>query len=40
MQNSIQIGSLKANIEEKWNEMSKEFILKAGKSFRRRFDVI
>ena len=34
------IGSLKIAIEEKWNEMSEEFILKASKSFRRCVDTI
>ena len=34
------IGSLKAAIEEEWNKMFEEFILKAGKSFRRRVDTI
>ena len=29
------ISSLKAGIEEEWNKMSEEFILKASKSFRR-----
>ena len=29
------IGFLKTSIEEKWNKMSEEFILKACKSFRR-----
>ena len=32
------IGSLKTAIEEKWNKMSGEFILKVCKSFRRRVD--
>ena len=34
------IGSLKTAIEEEWNKMSKEFILKACKSFQRRVDTI
>ena len=34
------IGSLKIDIEEEWNRMSEEFILKACKSFRRRVDTI
>ena len=34
------IGSLKIAIEEEWNKMSKEFLLKACKSFRRRVDTI
>ena len=34
------IGSLKTAIEEKWNKMSEEFILKACKSFPRCFDTI
>ena len=34
------IGLLKTVIEEEWNEMSEEFILKAYKSFRRRVDTI
>ena len=34
------IGSLKTAIEEKWNKMSEEFILKAWKLFRRRVDTI
>ena len=33
-------GSLKTAIEEEWNKMSEEFILKACKSFRRRVDTI
>ena len=32
------IGSLKTAIEEEWNKMSEEFILKACKSFRMRVD--
>ena len=32
------IGSLKTAIEEEWNKMSEEFILKLCKSFRRGFD--
>ncbi len=32
------IGLLKTAIEEEWNGMSEEFILKACKSFRRRLD--
>ena len=32
------IGSLKSDIDEEWNKMSEEFILKACKSFRRRFE--
>ena len=34
------IGSLKNDIEEEWNKMAEEFILKACKSFRRRVDTI
>ena len=34
------IGSLKTAIEEKWNKISEEFILKARKSFRRRVGTI
>ena len=34
------IGSLKTAIEEEWNKMSEEFLLKACKSFRRRVDTI
>ena len=34
------IGSLKTAIEEEWNEMSEEFILKAYKSFWRRVNKI
>ena len=34
------IGSLKTAIEEEWNKMSEEFILKACKAFRRRVDTI
>ena len=34
------IGTLKTAIEERWNKMSEEFILKACKSFRRRIDTI
>ena len=34
------IGSLGTAIEEGWNKMSKEFILKACKSFRRRVNTI
>ena len=34
------IVSLKTAIEEEWNKMSEEFILKAYKSFRRRVDII
>ena len=34
------IGSLQIAIEEEWNKMSEEFILKACKSFRRRVDTI
>ena len=34
------IGSLKTVIEEEWNKMSDEFILKACKSFQRRVDTI
>ena len=34
------IGSLKTAIEEEWNKMSEEFILKACKSFRRRVNTI
>ena len=34
------IGSLKNAIEEEWNKMSEEFILKVCKSFRRHVDTI
>ena len=34
------IGSLKTAIEEEWNKMFEEFILKACKSFPRRIDAI
>ena len=34
------IGLLKRAIEEEWNKMPEEFILKACKSFRRRVDII
>ena len=34
------IGLLKTAIEEEWNKMSEEFILKSGKLFRRRVDTI
>ena len=34
------IGLLRTTIEEKWNEMPKEFISKAYKSFRMRVDTI
>ena len=34
------IGSLKTVIEEEWNKMSEEFILKAHKLFQRRVDII
>ena len=34
------IGSLKTAIEEEWNKMSEEFILKECKSFRSRVDTI
>ena len=34
------IGLLKTNIEEEWNKISEEFILKACKSFRRHVDTI
>ena len=34
------IGSLKTAIEEEWNKMSEEFILKACKLFQRRVDAI
>ena len=34
------IGSLKAAIEEEWNKMSEEFILKTCKSFQRHLDTI
>ena len=34
------IGSLTSAIEEEWNKMSEEFILKSCKSFRRRVDTI
>ena len=34
------IGLLKTATEEEWNKMSKEFILKAGKSFRSHVDTI
>ena len=36
----LNIGSFKTVIEEEWNEKSEEFILKVGKSFRRRSDTI
>ena len=36
----LNIDSLKATIEEEWNQMSEEFILKACKSFQRRFHAI
>ena len=36
----VNIGSLKTAIEEEWNKMPEEFILKAYKSFRRRVDII
>ena len=36
----LNIGSLKTVIEEEWNKMSEEFILKAYKSFRIRVDTI
>ena len=32
------IGLLKTDIEEEWNKMSDEFILKVCKSFQRRVD--
>ena len=34
------IGSLQTAIEEEWNKISEEFILKACKSFRKRVDTI
>ena len=34
------IGSLKTAIEEKWNKMSEEFLLKVCKSFRKRVNAI
>ena len=34
------IDSLKTAIEEEWNKMSKEFILKVCKSFQKRVDTI
>ena len=34
------IGSLKTAIEEEWNKMSEEFILKACESFQRHVDTI
>ena len=34
------IGLLKTAVEEEWNKMSEEFILKTFKSFRRRVDLI
>ena len=34
------IGSLKTAVEEEWNKMSEEFILKAGKLFWRCVDTI
>ena len=34
------IGSLKTDIQEEWNKMHEEFILKACKSFLRRVDTI
>ena len=34
------IGSLKTDIEEEWNKMSQEFILKACKSLQRHVDRI
>ena len=34
------IGSLKTVIEEEWNKMSEEFVLKVCKSFRKRVDTI
>ena len=36
----INISSLKTTIEEEWNKMYEEFILKACKSFRRCVDTI
>ena len=36
----LNTGSLKTAIEEKWNKMSEEFILKARNSFRRRVNTI
>ena len=36
----LNIGSLKTAIEEEWNKMSEEFILKVCKSFRRCVDTI
>ena len=34
------ISFLKIDIEEEWNKMSEEFILKASKSFQMRVDII
>ena len=34
------VGSLKTAIEEEWNKMSEEFILKPCKSFRKQIDTI
>ena len=39
-QNSVNIGSHKTAVEEEWNRIFKEFILKAYKSFRRCVDTI
>ena len=36
----LNIGSLMTAIEEEWNKMSEEFLLKALKLFRRRVDTI
>ena len=36
----LDIVSLKTAVEKEWNKTSEEFILKACKSFRRRFDTI
>ena len=36
----LNIGLLKTAIEEEWNKMSEEFILKTYKSFRRRVDAV
>ena len=36
----LNIGLLKTVIEEEWNKMSEEFILKASKSFQRHVDII
>ena len=36
----LNIGLFKTAFEEEWNKMSKEFILKTCKSFRRRVDTI